>query len=40
MMENHFDVITILTIWRQDYRKEKEEKETMAVEVVTDYKND
>ena len=35
--QNHFDVITILIIWRQDCRKEKEElKETMALEVVTD----
>ena len=39
--QNHFDVITISIIWRQDYRKEKEEsKETMALEVVTDDKND
>ena len=37
--QNHFDVITILTIWRQDYRKEKEEsKETRALEVRS--KND
>ena len=35
----HFDVITILIIWHQDYRKEKEEsKETMPLEVVTDGK--
>ena len=37
--QNHFDVITISLT--QDYRKEKEElKETMALEVVTDSKND
>ena len=36
--QSHFDVIKI---WRQDYRKRKEEsKETMAQEVVTDGKND
>ena len=34
---NHSDVITILITWRQNYRKEKE---TMALEVVTDGKND
>ena len=35
--QSYFDVITMM----QDYRKEKEElKETMALEVVTDGKND
>ena len=39
--QNHFDVITISNNLTQDYRKEKEEsKETMALEVVTDCKND
>ena len=39
--QNHFDVITILITWRQDYRKEKEQsKETMALEAATDGKND
>ena len=35
--QSHFDVITILLIWHQDYRKEKEK---MALEIVTDGKND
>ena len=35
--QSYFDVITMM----QDYRKEKEElKETMALEVVTDCKQD
>ena len=39
--KNHFDVVKILIIWHQDYRKEEEEsKERMALEVVTDGKND
>ena len=39
--QNHFNVITISNNLTQDYRKEKEElKETMALEVVTDGKND
>ena len=37
LLQNHFDVITILIIGRQDYRKEKE---TMALEIVIDGKND
>ena len=38
--QNHFDVITISVIWHK-IRKEKEElKETMALEVATDGKND
>ena len=37
LLQNHFDVITILIIIRQDYRKEKE---TMALEIVTDGMND
>ena len=35
--QNHFDVITILIIWRQDYRQAKE---TIALKGVTDSKND
>ena len=35
--QNNSDIITILIIWHQDYRKEKE---TMALEVVTGSKND
>ena len=37
--QNNFDVITILIIWRQIWFQEESE-ETMAVEVVTDGKND
>ena len=40
-LKQNFDIIRILTIWHQDYKKEKEElKETMALKVVTDGKND
>ena len=35
--QNHFDVITILNIWHQDYEKEKGKT---ALEIVTDDKND
>ena len=38
--QNHFDVITIWLIWRKIYRKKEESKETMALETVTDDKND
>ena len=39
--QNNFDVITISNNLTQDYRKEKEESmETLAVEVVTNGKND
>ena len=36
--QNHVDVIIILTIWRQDYEKEKGEMAPEA-EIVTDVKN-
>ena len=39
--QNLFNVITISIIWRKIIETEKEEwKETMALEVVTDGKND
>ena len=34
--QDHFDVIMILIMFCQDYRK----KETMALDVITDGKND
>ena len=36
---NQFDVITII-IWRKTFKEKEEWKETMALEVVTDGKND
>ena len=38
--QNHFDVITISLIWRTIRNEKEESKETMALEVVTDGKND
>ena len=39
--QNNFDVITISSNLTQDYREEKQEsKETMALEVVTEGKDD
>ena len=39
--QNNFDVIYDMDNLTQEYRKEKQEsKETMALEVVTDGKND
>ena len=40
--QNYSDIITILIIWCQGSRKEKEESQetAMALEVVTDSKND
>jgi len=37
--QNNFDVIMVLIIWHQDYRKEKK-KRKMDLEIVTDGKND
>ena len=38
--QNHFDVITISIILRKIIERKEESKETMALEVVTDGKND
>ena len=38
--QNHFDVIGILITWRQEEKEKEVSKEPMALELVTDGKND